>query len=56
MRVNGEGLGFSVKMANGGHLHVPRRDAEGRVLYYLEFCYGGGGGVREPDGSGVCEQ
>ena len=55
MRVNGEGLGFSVKMGNGGHLHVPRCDAEGGVLDNLEFGYGGGGSVREPDGSGIGE-
>ena len=56
MRVNGEGLGFSVKMGNGGHLHVSGGDAKGGVLDDLEFSYGGGGGVREPDGNGVCEQ
>ena len=48
MRVNGEGLGFSVKMANGGHLHVTSGDAEGGILDNLEPGYGGGRGVREP--------
>ena len=53
MRVDGEGLGFSVKMGNGGHLHVSGGDAKGGVLDDLEFSYGGGGGVGVPDGSSV---
>ena len=54
MGVNGEGLGFGVKMGNGGHLHVSGGDAKGGVLDDLEFSYGGGGGVGVPDGSSVC--
>ena len=55
MRFYWEGLGFGVKMANGGHIHISSGDSKGGVLDDLEFSYGGGGGVSEPEGSSVGE-
>ena len=50
-----EGLGFGVKMSDGGYLHVTHGYAEGEVLDCLESKYGGRGSAREPDGSSVCD-
>ena len=35
--MDGENLGFIVKMVNGTHLHAACGNAEGRVLNSLEF-------------------
>ena len=37
--LDGENLGFSVKMVNGTHLHAACGNSEGGVLDALEFLY-----------------
>ena len=54
--MDGQDLGFCVKMVNGTHLHTAAGYAEGGVLDTLQFLDGGGGGVGEPNGGGVGEE
>ena len=48
-----EDLGLPVKVRDRGHFVAPSGNAEGSILYGLEFSYGRRGGVGEPDGCGV---
>ena len=55
MVVDGKDLGFFVQVGDGGPLGAACGYSEGRVLHPLKFLDVGGGGVGEPDWSGVVE-
>ena len=56
VRFNWYDLGFGVKMANGGHLHITGGCSEGGVLDGLNSIEGAGGCIGEPDWSAVGEE
>ena len=56
VRFNWYDLGFGVKMANGGHLHITGGYSEGSVLDGLNSIEGAGRCIGEPDWSAVGEK
>ena len=56
VRFNWYDLGFGVKMANGGHLHITGGCSECGVLDRLNSIEGAGRCIGEPDWSAVGEK